>query len=278
MDTDSSRSEYARATADLRGTVRWIASAGAAIATVVVTGLSLRDLAVRQLSRAEVIFAAVSVCVAVGLSVALVWAASQVLAIERLSLNDLADREMQMADVTKRPRLERVQDDVVQYLLDRKTDLLLGAESVTAFYISCTSGRRGAKGVVPQKEEVAASVRRVEDAAEYVVARRNFDRLRRNIAIATPVFLAAVLALLFLVSPRPRGPAVTEPVPVDIHVVNFRDAGVPSNCPSRLIGVAVAGTLDRPTVVTLATRGCQPLRIEDGRGILAIPVGTHGES
>ena len=273
----SGASGYGEAVADLRGSAKWLIAAGAGIATALVAGLNLRNVTLLDLPLWRQVVAGVAVCLAYALVVLLVLRAGRVLSVVRETLNDLAHRELEAGGVTSRPRLEPLADPVVQFVLDRKSDLLMGEESLSAFHARVTARHRSqqSSGPVPEPAGTAAGdpfiVDRVEDAALYYRTKVAFDALWSWLAGASAIFLVALLVFVWASTPRRQPPRVVVPLAVDLQVLDYDEAGLSRDCPSTISGVAIGGPLARPDIVTLPLPNCPSLRIPASKGVLAIP-------
>ncbi len=262
---------YAAATADVRSTARWLAAAGASVAAVLVAGVNIRGVPLADLSKGRLLLAAVSLLIAYGLAVWLVLAASAVLTRPRLSLNDLADEEMLAGGLSKAPRLHPLDDELVQFLLDRKTDLLAGETSIHQFYRRYGTFQARADGDAHTREEGSKLVARVEEAVQYVQVECAFAKLKAFLPWGAAAFAVAVIAFVAASTPTDQAPAVRGPVAVDVHIVDGRVAGLPESCPAVLRGVAVGGTLAEPDVVTQDLPQCPTARLSDNAGVIVVP-------
>jgi hypothetical protein len=287
QETEGPASGYAAAVSDLRATARWLVAGGAAIAAALVAGLNLRSVPLSDLSLVRQVLAGGALLIAYGLAVWLVLAAARVLIAPRLSLNDLSEREMEVGGVATQPRLHPLRDDLLQFLLDRKTELLLGQDTITGFYTRYAAPLNPNR-VTRQQDEPASTERlqsliggiqdravlvtRVEDAAQYFEVSKAFARLRRGLPWGAAMFAAAVLGFVWLTAPTEQPAAIRAPLRVDIHVTDAQLAGVPVECVPGLTGITVGGTLARPDLVTEGSPGCPPVRIGASAGVIAVPV------
>jgi hypothetical protein len=268
---------YGRATADLRATAKWLAAAGAGVAATLLAGVNLRSVPLADMSVVAQLGALGAVLTALAVTVGLILLATEVLATPLLSLNDLAQLEVEAGGVSTTPRLEPLKSSVVQFVLERRTHLLEGEDTIAAFYAKC--GR--SEGIAPI-DQVGGQLRPslvwppgavlVEEAAQYFEAELVFQRLRSRLKIGAFVLAAAVLMFVWLTSEKEGSPMVTTPLAVTVRVVDASLAGLPSGCPTTLQGVAVGGSLKKPDVVLNGTATCPSMQIWDSKGVVVVPV------
>lgn len=276
-EPEEANSGYAQAVASLHATAKWLVAAGAAVATTLLASVNLRGVTLAALSTTEQLVAASAALVAYALAISLVLGAARVLATPRLSLNDLSDKEMAAGGVTTSVRLEPVADETVQYILERRTDLLCGEETITGFYAHARTPRPSPEAskdaqAVGERRAWAAQARVVEDAAQYHQTRRCFETLRQFLLLGAVLFAISVLVFVWVAASAPAVVRVTEPIPVVVHVFDAQEAGLPPGCSDTLDGVAVGGLLESPDVVTLAQGRCPATRIPGSAGVLTVPV------
>jgi hypothetical protein len=124
--------------------------------------------------------------------------------------------------------------------------------------------------------ELDAAVERVRDFANYELARRMFRALLPRLAFAGTIVVIGVAVYAFEIGHAPPAPpSVSSPVPVRLVITAKRTlAKLGRSCNSSAIyGVAVAGRLREPEVVTAGTNGCEAVRLKvTPRTGVAIPL------
>jgi hypothetical protein len=118
-----------------------------------------------------------------------------------------------------------------------------------------------------------AAARTVVDFANYDVARRNFSTLTVRLLAAGFISVLGVADYAYFVS-RPEI-QIGQPTPVLVSLPPTSDQAksLGANCnTSRVFAVAISGTIQRPTVVTVPTDQCAALRFKVPSAAVVIPV------
>jgi hypothetical protein len=293
----------AAALLNLRDTVKWMIASASAVAAVLVAGLQVKHLGdLADSSPLRLVGAAASALVALLLALAVVAAAVRVLAVPRLSVRDLSAREVKAGGMhTYRERLEPLRDRLIQSLLEQRTYLLGRHESITEFYreyvailhaqqqltrgeTALLGTRQFTPGSLEDRTDLHALCRqvqqdaeRLESAAQLSLGQMKFQRLADWLSWGGVLFAIAVLTFAWLSNMPENSSAITRPVPVQIHVRNAAEAGLPRGCrTSELRGIAVGGTFLQPDVITEAAPGCASTVIDRGAGVVVLPAITAG--
>ena len=294
METESAKTPgHAEALADLRATLKWMVASSGAIAAAVVAGLQLRDIQDGPFPR--VLWAGASAALALLCVLGLLAYTVNVLTLPRPTANEISNREVR-AGVAPTPPipLETPKDQLVSWVQSNRTALLGGAATVTELYTNSVVGAgRSLKELQTGRptewlqrqyastseniaffERVTAEAREnlelIESGAHLFITRQKYRGLLKFYIAGIFVFTAAVVS--FVVATL-TVPVVDQPMAVRVVIINRADAGLPESCTDdELTAVAVSGTVSNPTVVTEPADGCPATTIENGRGILAIPV------
>jgi hypothetical protein len=282
---------------DLRDTVKWLIASAAGVTAALVATFQFKGLG--QLAKAGVgrqAAAAAAAFVALTVILLVVVRGAQVLATPRLSLRDLADREFTAGGVKPKLRLEPLPDRLVQDILEQRSDLLDGNETISDFYAQYRASMSTRDAVMAgQQAELAGrkfdgkvaadveavnnlaalneqKVERLETRAQFLAAQRRFARLTRGFPIGAFLFAVAIVALAWLTAPPASAAQISKPTGVLVYLkTNPATYGFPGSCHTReLSGVAVGGTFDHPIVITDKTAGC-PARILNSSDLVAVP-------
>ena len=294
-------SQYRSSLVTLQESLKWLIASSGATAAFVVGGLQLGNAARSP---------AISVCrggILVGAAVlglgavfGLLFWATRILTLPRRTANDLRARERKAGvPTTGRKPDQKIDDELVKWILDQRTSLLGDAQTVQALYMDDFVGSRNAlvslrEGKAAewnkQKIEVTDAEARariqesfeaaerqlgvVEDAAHFERTRSEYGRLIHWFPVGAAVLVVAI-AVFAVVSrvPAPDSPAkVTQPIAVDVVVRDRSAARLPTTCKSdELTGVAVDGPLRSPTVIVDGPEGCRGSVIDNSRGVVVIP-------
>ncbi len=282
---------------ELRDTLKWLIASAAAAAAVLIATLQLKGFG--QLAAAGPLrqaAAAVAAAVALGTILFVVVGGARVLATPRLSVHDLADRELKAGGVTLTLRLEPLKDRLVQDVLEQRSYLLDGSETIADFYkrylasmsvrAAVIAGNRAdlagrhLDGAVAADRELVeiiaaqneAKVERLEAKAQFLEAQRRFEHLIRRFPLGGFVFVVAVIAFALLIPSPTSNDPVSRPTPVSVYLkaepVHY---GFPESCDKRqLNGIAVGGTFENPIIITEEAAGC-PARVLESSDLVAVP-------
>lgn len=288
-------SNFQASLGELRSSLKWLIGSAGAAAAVVVAALQLDEIPTSPLWAAVVV--TLAEVLALGVTLALLIAASRVLTLPRLTATEISNREIDSNVLNPKPG-DEIQDDVIRWIVERKSYLLGTAENVTALYSDYLSeplrrldelatgrsvtwrGRTLDPTSNADREALAAVVTatearlaRIEDAVHYWLSEKSYRNLLGNFTLGGIVFAVsiAVIVLVPALISESDGIPVMEPVPVDVIVQDAHLAGLPSGCAGSLTGVAVGGTLEQPVVALNGSAGCEPRLIEVDEGVVAIP-------
>ncbi len=167
-------------------------------------------------------------------------------------------------------------------ILYRSTDILSTVGSPIAEIAPGTEVKAASLDNGTEAASLSSFAARLQDAARTVVEFANYDVARRNFSTLTVRLLAAgfiavvgVADYAYWVS-RPEIPEikVTQPTPVLVSLPReWPRYYLGINCDiSRVSAVAIAGTIERPTVVTVPTDQCAALRFQVPSNAVVIPV------
>lgn len=111
------------------------------------------------------------------------------------------------------------------------------------------------------------------DFANYDVARRNFSTLTVRLLAAGFISVLGVADYAYFVSRPELQIGQPTPVLVSLPPTSGQAKSLGANCnSSHVFAVAISGTLQRPTVVTVPTDQCAALRFRVPSAAVVIPV------
>ncbi len=282
---------------DLRDTVKWLIASAAAVTAVLVAAVQFKGLG--QLANADLVrqaTAAVAAFTALIVILLVVVKGAQILATPHFSVNDLVDREMQAGGVALNIRVTPLQDSIIQEILERRSFLLDGKQTVSAFYSEYLDVLRGRDAVIAggtavmagrqldggnQADREAAErsvtliekkVERLEEEAQFLAAQSRFRRLSRWFPLGGFVLVFAIVILAVLTTWPAASAQISQPTQVTIYLkAGPARYGFPASCTKReFSGVAIGGTFEQPIVITNKTSGCPPTLLRSGN-VIAIP-------
>jgi hypothetical protein len=284
---------------DLRDTVKWLIASAAAVTAVLVAAVQFKGLG--QLANAGLerqAIAAVAAFSALTVILLVVVKGAQILATPHLSLNDLADRELQAGGITLKVRIQPLPDTLIQEILERRSFLLDGQQTISDFYTEYRDLMQGRDAVVAGRtammagrqldgsiagdretaERLAAlvekKVERLEAEAQFLTAQDRFRRLSRWFPLGGFILVLAIVTMAILTTWPQGSVQISQPTPVTVYLkANPARYGFPASCTEReLSGVAVGGTFEHPVVITNNVPGCPPTLLQStGSGIVAVP-------
>lgn len=279
-----SDSQFQLSLADLRGSLKWLIAGAGAAATVLLAGTQLKDVTASSpgLRVAGVAAGVTALLVAVILLVT----ATRVLATPRLSASELSNLENRNpeAPVVLRIRQQRVHllgrattvtELYTQYANAINTLQELDAGRSPTWQGAPLTGASGDRAKVTNA--ITATENRlatVEDAAQYFSTSLRFNRLVRWFPVAAGLFVASIGVFTFAsLKPNVQSVPITGPVSVKLEVLDRAKSGLPMSCKAtELTGVAIAGSLDSPTVVLTPQSGCAAATVTPNPGIVVVPV------
>jgi hypothetical protein len=294
-------SQYRASLVALQESLKWLIASSGATAAFVVGGLQLGNAArspAISICRGSILVAVA--LLGLGAVFGLLFWAVRILTLPRLTANDLRDRERKARVEAKgRTPDQKIDDDLVTWILDQWTYLLGDAKTIQSLYMDDFVGSRNALvslregrtakwnnqqievSDVDARERIQASFEAaerqlgvVEDAAHFERTRLKYRQLIRWFPAGVVVLVVAI-AVFTVVSraPTPDSPAkVTQPIAVDVMVRDRSAARLSTTCRSNeLTGVAVDGLLRSPTVIVDGPEGCRGAVIDNGRGVVVIP-------
>jgi hypothetical protein len=272
--------------------------AAGAIAAAIVAGIQLT--AIANLQPVAAIVAAAGAAVALLAIGSVLLGATRVLAIESPTLTELSNEELNAP-----PAVDgKSSSSLITWVFERRTSLLGDATSITNLYADGVVGakraldvlRRGEKSTWADREldpesasdvawlegEYAAATARVgrlEEAAGYWQRRRAYSDLIDKAPMLFTFFILGIL--VFAIMPVWGRTSLTSeikaPIPAQIYVRDATAADVPADCPARLSGQIVGGSLDKPIVVTVPTESCPALKLtvqDDALIVVPNPTGS----
>jgi hypothetical protein len=269
----SLRSPYRDGTEGIRSAARWLATAFAGIGGVLVAGVPLTGLGETDVGSLSFWLALASVAVAVGALGYMIFSISRVFTAEFVSLAEFA---MSSFPVTTNRWMQTRRSTLLGEIsrsINESRDELYGdvAETVATLSKQLAQAndtkRRSDKGKVPGEgpTELEAAAERVRDFANYELARRMFRALLPRLAFAGTIVVIGVAVYAFEIGHAPPAPpSVSSPIPVRLVITSKRiltKLGRTCNS-SAIYGVAVAGRLRAPEVVTAGSNGCAALRLK----------------
>ncbi|WP_236244207.1 hypothetical protein [Streptomyces sp. CC210A] len=258
----------------MRAAARWLVSAFAAVAAVLVAGLQLRSVGTLDSSQpGRLVLALGSAGVALLVTGLIIVKASYVLISPTLTWYDLVARE------TKALVKQAASPPVVAAGSHLRFDpLLTELEHANEMHpVPFTGPRDLRRALRSAREAVAATpsdenrakLQQLEQMTDALLQRANawqsmqLHRSLTKVLIPSGILLAAsVVAFAWAVTPENKGaPAVTKPIQVQVYLKNvpqaLKKAGLESTCAKGpLDGTAVGGTLSSPEVSTRRAPGC----------------------
>jgi hypothetical protein len=264
-------SVYRSGTEGIRSAARWLATALAAVGGVLVGGVPLSGLGSTNTGSLSFWLAIAAVAVAIAALGYMIFLISRIFTAEFVTF-----AEFEMADLP--PTTNRLMQRRYRFLNDIKNsigesrDELYGdvAKSMTTLNAKLTEANQAkrdhAERVIPSSESTAleAAVERVRDFANYELARRMFRALLPRLAFAGTITVVAVAVYAFEIGHAPpAAPSVSRPIPVRLVISEKKVLAKLGNACNRhaIYGVAVAGRLRAPEVVTAGTNGCAAVRL-----------------
>jgi hypothetical protein len=299
-------SPFASATANIQAAARWIVAALAAVGGVLVSSVPLTGLG-KFNSLSEFFEAGLGLLLALAAVGFMIRSAARVLTTEYITVAALRDAELpETAGSKPRPitatlkQIKRNRDElfgeVAEDLGDLNTRLgnaneALRSESgasvpAAAPPAPAVSGRPQPGGVGPANQpttieatltsvaaRLQAAARTVVDFANYDVARRNFSTLTVRLLAAGFISVLGVADYAYFVSRPELQIGQPTPVLVSLPPTSGQAKSLGANCnSSRVFAVAISGTIQRPTVVTVPTDQCAALRFRVPSAAVVIPV------
>lgn len=283
--------------AELRATAKWMCAGAGAIATAMIAGLQLKELA--TLSQSSAMLAVAATVLVVGAAGVILLQAASVLAARAPSIQNLARKDQADRGAYPGPRIDEPQTDIMKYLLVERRLELLGPirDSIKALVVDQNAAYHGLwRGEVvdiderqfdPANSEDRKALQVVADAvdgrlsavsaaAERWEVETRFKRLKKTLAIAGTILVAGVLAFAWITatsSPRVR---VTTPVPASVQVpsgVNeVKEAGFSATCAGETLdAVIIGGWMDDPVIVTSASKKCPTHTVSPGNAVAVVP-------
>lgn len=284
-------------TAAIQTTAKWLVGAFAAIGGVIVTGLQLSSVATtKDLPASRIVLALAAYGVSITATGAIVLLAARVLQPRFDSIDPIRERET-AADILaakdaagSTPRLAAELDPLLGYLHrfrnvtsrsgwgDTPGELAVNLDKLNAALARVRAGHSatidGRAWAEEQRADLEAEARLAEEDAAAIVAlanryeiERRYTQLRRALAFCGALVAAAIPVFAVAVRPpdrsaEPKPTPVSSAIPVAVVISNnapLDTVGLPKDCrDSTLPGVAVGGTLERPVVVTRATKVTVP--------------------
>ncbi|MDH2388582.1 hypothetical protein QCN29_07245 [Streptomyces sp. HNM0663] len=252
-----------------RHCTQWITAAAAAVAAAFVAGLQLT--ALRDLAWWRTLLGVLAAAAVVGCAGWVIQRAARVLAPYRVTMAELADSDMKIAQgkaspADVNPEVRRLIEDVI----NRNKGWLFppGVKTVTDLYdLACGRTLRGRREQLPDQEAAHVYVQRLVHFVELHEIRRRYEGLLQSLPKIGLIALVAV-SMFVLVARRDapdRTPRVTRPLPVQVIFTGdksaLRSEQWPAGCAGATTsGSAVGGTLKEPEVATIGTNGCPPHR------------------
>ncbi len=265
----------------LRDTVKWLMTAGAALTTVLVAGLQLRDITdvLGSASTERRALALTSVGVALVLVLSVVAACARILSTPRRSIRDLADRELKAGGSPLIVRLSPLSDRLVQSILERRTYLLVGFNTIGDFYSSYQVHLQS-PNVDPANRTAAVNmeraVERVEDWAQFLDAHLRFRRLTRWFWPGGLLLATALVTLTATTAVQSDSSVVVDDaVAVTVYLRSTpSELGFPATCrETQLEGFAIGGTFENPTLSIPGPPSCGPLTLSLTSGqVVVVPL------
>ncbi|SPM40548.1 hypothetical protein AU192_16410, partial [Mycobacterium numidiamassiliense] len=271
-------SHFGASIENLRATLRWlIASAGAVVAAII-AGAQLVDYSKRSVL--GVVLAASAVILGLALTLILLAQTARVLTVPRPMATDLDRAEFDADAGDINVRLSGEMNLKVQWIIDRKSYLLGGYDTVHDLLVAWKTADSECQDK-SDDQNLAAELKRlerqidiVEEAAHYRDLSNAYDRLIRRFSKGSIAFIVSVI--LFAVSgiagrPPDSKPSnvITQPIPVRVFISAPSD--VPASCQER-DGVAIGGDLTKPIVVMPPTPACSAATMSGGKsGIVIVP-------
>ncbi|HTX97324.1 MAG TPA: hypothetical protein VME67_22260 [Mycobacterium sp.] len=260
--------------------MKWLVASAGAVVAAIIAGAQLVDYSGRK--AAGVALAAIAVAVALSLALILLVRAAKILTIARPTATDLANAEFRAGALDENRRASgQIQDAGVNWILARASYLLAPYATVNALLTAYRNARTQSsanpddESVQRKLSELQQQIDTVEEAAHYRDMSSAYKQLLRHFRVGATIFVLAVIlfsvAGLFRKEPtnRPLNP-VTKPFPVRI-ITNPQPNHPAPACHDRE-GVAVGGTLTRPTVVASPTSECPAGTMVGGEnGVIVIP-------
>jgi hypothetical protein len=286
-DTQAAYAMFVDEVPAIRAAAQWLLAAAGAIGAVLVAGLQLGGLGRLSDRPWALVIGVLAFGVAIWMIGWAIRAASRVLVIGRVTVSNLL-----MVDAKRQASAEGVHVDVLegeqllggildQIGVNRGWLLPSGCSSLTDLYTKYQEAlaTEGAEELV---EELRGRLAEVTAFARTESARHFYQDLTSGLTGFRGRLLAGAIATLVIVvgwAPADSEPKVTVPTPVQVFITGsiseMRAAGLAGSCPrgSTLSGVAIAGTLLEPVVVSAGTKTCPPSRftVTSTLGI-AVPV------
>lgn len=199
---------------DLRATVKWLVASAGGTAVVLVGGLQLTSLP--RLDHWTGWISAVSAAIAIGLALALLTSAARILALPRLTSNEISNREIN-ANALDPDSIEPINDELVSWERDHVEHLLMGERTVTNLCTLKNSTQKAARdlrlgrsttwqgtSVTPADTETTDRILRtlreadlaliaVETTVHLYVSQKRFARLMRFFPWGAGLFVVAVM-------------------------------------------------------------------------------------
>jgi hypothetical protein len=285
------------AAVDIRAAAKWLIATAGAVLAVLLAGVGLADL--RSADGVGLLIAGAGVCVALVATGVLIVKAATVLVARAPSIQEIAERESKDPGAVAGMQLDAPSDPLVAYLLSRRLELLGPTrDSIAALIVEGAAVERGLRSgqvvdidgrtyrpgavgadrasLMEMRADVASTFSALVDAADRWTVDGKFRSLRRAFICAGISFLLGMSAFMAVTIGADPRVEVTKPTVVRILVpasaAGAMDAGFPAECQGlSLSGVAVAGWLDQPTVVTEPKGNCSAMRVQPGDTALVLP-------
>jgi hypothetical protein len=287
--TDSPGDSTPILVAETRDAVRWITALAGVVGAALVAGLQLRDL--DKASSTEALMASTAVACALLAVGTVLLSALRVLAAPRRSLRDLAQLEAagDPLILTRGPAPGPRAHWLVEELRQRRSALLGPYPTLDDAYRASLAPKERVSQQAPAQAEPPSAGRehteaggrtpvvaaRIESVALSLEVERRFRQMMRVMVVAGGLFVLAVVTFAFLTRSPNTTPDVKSPIAVTVYVPDATSAqadGLPTPCAGRtLSGVAVAGTLDVPIVVTRPNGPCGASRIIEPHHVIVVP-------
>jgi hypothetical protein len=284
------------ASESIRQTVRWVIAAGGTLASIVVAGVQLSQLAQVSDTRISLLAGGLAT-MAILCAGTIILSAARVLVSDRPTIHSLAMKEAQngFGEVP-----ERHSDPIVKSIIERRLDILGGMERITDVYqeylrysrlfervIQGDTVEIGTRGFDIQRPsdlqdakalQVIAEWRRerLESFAEHLTLRSRFHQMMVTLGLSGIVFAFCATGFVFLIGRASPDPSISSPVRVSVYVPNAgaaKTAGLAPGCAGdTILGVAVGGTYSHPRVATENALNCPPAVIATSRGLVIRPI------
>jgi hypothetical protein len=282
---------------ELRATAKWMCAGAGAIATAMIAGLQLKELA--TLPQSSAILAVAATVLVVGAAGVILLHAASVLAARAPSIQGLANMDQADGGAYPAARIDEPKTDIMKYLLIERRLELLGPtrDSIKALVVDQNAAYHGLwRGTVVDidgrqfdpansddrtalqavAEAVDGRLLAVSAAAERWEVETRFMRLKTTLAIAGTVLVAGVLAFVWITATSPPRVRVTTPLPASVQVpasVNeAKEAGFSATCAGETLdAVIIGGWMDDPVIVTSPSNECPTHTVSPGNAMAVVP-------